>query len=638
MIWNFLRNFFHKSIIISIILLSFCLGITVYIFNNQYIDLSSLEYYNPGKATILLDDQGIEWARFQLDKREPISFSQMPSHLINAFIAAEDWSFFSHQGISYKGIIRSIFVNVYHGRKVQGASTITQQLAKLLFLNQHKTFSRKIKEQFFALVMERQFTKEYILETYLNHVYFGCGIYGVQAASKRFWGINACEISIDQAATLAAVVRHPATYCPILQPISCKKRRNVILQLMHQCNFISKKKAVLLSKLPMTIIESDNRSQKIGTHLRETIRIFVENIVGKKKLYTDGFIIQTTLNSTQQRNAEKAFHNHCNKLKKELNPAIDGALISIKTKTGEIKALVGGYDFGHSQWNRALIARRQIGSTIKPLVYATALDQGFSMADTDQDEPFSLQQGNDLWQPKNYDKKFNGQITRAYALSHSNNIVTIKTLLNTGAERVVDTIKKCHMEGPFHTYPSLALGCIDAKLVEVAGMFNVFAHNGMYVEPHFIKWIKDATGSKIFTKKIIKNQAITPAANDQVAHVLKHSIERLKRYSNPSNWINSEAIGKTGTTNDSRTCWFVGSTPSLTTAVYIGYDNNSTMGHNIFPVKTAFPIWISYHKTIIDPITHFTFDPTLTQRYINQYTGKTAAKNDPGTISILENK
>jgi len=637
MFWNFLHNLFHKSIIISIIIISFGSGIVVYIFNNQYIDLSSLEYYNPGKATILLDDQGVEWARFQLDKREPISFNQMPPHLINAFIAAEDWSFFSHQGISYKGIIRSIFVNLYHGRKAQGASTITQQLAKLLFLYQKKTFTRKIKEQIFALIIERKFTKEYILETYLNHVYFGCGIYGVQAASKRFWGINACEISIDQAATLAAVVRHPATYCPLLQPVSCKKRRNVILQLMHQCNFISKKKALLLSTLPISIIESDSKSNKIGTHLRETIRIFVENIVGKKKLYTDGFVIQTTLNSTHQRNAEKAFHNHCNQLKKELNPAIDGALISIKTKTGEIKALVGGYNFHHSQWNRALNARRQIGSTIKPLIYATALDQGFSMADTDYDEPFSLQQGTSIWQPKNYDKKFNGQITRAYALSRSNNIVAIKTLLATGADLIVNTIKRCHIERSLHTYPSLALGCIDATLIEVAGMFNVFAHHGMYVEPHFIKWIKNSNGSKIFIKKTIKNQAIAPATNDQVAYVLKHGIERLKRYSKPSDWINSEAIGKTGTTNDSRVCWFVGSTPSLTTAIYIGYDDNSPMGQGIFPIKTAFPIWLSYHKTIIDPITHFTFDPTLTQRYINQYTGKTAGKYDPNTISILEN-
>ncbi len=618
--------------------MSFCLGTLVYIFNNQYIDLSSLEHYNPGKATILLDDQGVEWARFQLDKREPISFNQMPSHLINAFIAAEDWSFFSHQGISYKGIIRSIFVNLYHGKKVQGASTITQQLAKLLFLNQHKTFSRKIKEQIFALVVERQFTKEYILETYLNHIYFGCGIYGVQAASRRFWGIDAHEISIDQAATLAAIVRSPRTYCPILQPAQCKKRRNTILQLMYTCKFITKKKAFSLSKLPITIIESNTElNNKIGIHLRETIRIFVENIVGKTKLYTDGFIIQTTLNVVQQRNAEKAFYSHCKQLKKELNEAIDGALISIKTKTGEIKALVGGYDFGNSQWNRALKARRQIGSTIKPLIYATALDQGFSMADTDYDEPFSLQQGTSIWQPKNYDKKFNGQITRAYALSRSNNIVAIKTLLATGADQIVKTIKRCHIEHSLHTYPSLALGCIDATLVEVAGMFNVFAHHGMYVEPHFIKWIKNSNGSKIFIKKIIKNQAIAPAVNDQVAYVLKHGIERLKRYSKASDWINSEAIGKTGTTNDSRVCWFVGSTPSLTTAIYIGYDDNSPMGQGIFPIKTAFPIWLSYHKTIIDPITNFTFDPTLTQRYINQYTGKTAEKYEPNTISILEN-
>ena len=216
------------SVCISCILLCFVtgLGALFYVAEQPWVDFSVLEYYNPGKPSILLDDEGNEWARFQLDKREIVSLNQIPPHLIHAFLAAEDWGFYSHSGVSIKGIVRSMLVNITNLRRAQGASTITQQLVRLLFFESQKSFKRKIKEQLLSLVVERQFTKEQILETYLNHIYLGSGIYGVEAASRAFWGKHVSAISLDEAASLASIVRYPQRYCPLYDAESNRKRRN----------------------------------------------------------------------------------------------------------------------------------------------------------------------------------------------------------------------------------------------------------------------------------------------------------------------------------------------------------------------------------------------------------------------------
>lgn len=608
---------------VSFIFISFVAGSLFFLLHNQSVDLSVLEHYNPGKPSVLLDDEGNEWARFALDKREPIKLDQMPTHLIDAFLAAEDWNFFNHAGISWKGIIRSGFVNLYYGRKVQGASTITQQLVKLLFFDSQKTFKRKLKEQLYALLVEKQFTKQQILQTYLNHIYFGCGIYGVQAACQRFWGVSAADISVAQAATLAGIIRSPGNYCPITHGAEAKKRRNVVLHSMYKLKRITQQEYETALTEDMHIQQS--KSHFFAPHLRETIRLFLEDLVGKEKLYCGGLVIQTTLNTTIQRHAEKIFHEQCTQLKKTLRPDIDGALISMDVKTGQIKALIGGYDFAISKFNRALQARRQIGSIIKPLIYASAVQAGMSFADTEVDEPIEMQQANGtLWCPNNYNDEFEGQITLARALSHSNNIVTIKTMLRIGAEPVLAYARACNIRGPLHTYPSLALGCIDATLFEVTGMFNIFANGGMYVEPHYIKWIKDQWGTKIWKGSQEQRRVMPVRTSSQVAKVLEHTLKRVRSMTGVQEWLEPHAISKTGTTNDSRVCWFAGSTPELTTAVYIGSDDNNSMGHNVYPLRTAFPIWFGLNLKVPCAQQQFIYDPSLHEVVIDDKSGKSA--------------
>lgn len=624
-----------SDIVLSIIFVMsvfFC-GAFFFIIHNHTIDFSILAQYHTGNASLMLDDEGNEWGKFQLDRREPIDGARLPQHLINAFIAAEDWDFFKHNGISWKGIVRSIIVNVYHRRKAQGASTITQQLVKLLFFDSQKTFTRKIKEQLYAVLVESQLTKEQILYTYLNHVCFGCGIYGVEAASQRFWGKHAHEVSIAEAATLAGIIRSPARHCPLVHPLSAQNRRDVILGKMRHLGFITEDE---YQNVLVQLVEIKDRGSDVcASHVKEMIRAQLEGVFGKSALYSGFLTIQTTINRRMQDVAQDVFTSEMSKLRKEFGEGMDGGMVVIDRRTGEIKALVGGFDFAVSKFNRVTQGRRQIGSTFKPLIYACAIEKGMTFADTEVDEPTEWVQNNTIWAPKNYNKKFNGQITLAYALSHSNNIVSIKTLLNVGAQSVISLAKKCRIKSQFHSYPSLALGCIDTTLSEVTGMFNVFANDGVYVEPHVVSCVKDRWGSRIY-KTVPENERVLDSrVVGQVKAVLCLGPERVKKMYGPQNWLKSEVISKTGTTNDSRTCWYAGSTADLTVAICIGFDDNRSMGENVYPIRTALPIWLAFNRAVERGEQKFSYDPSLSRVVIDERTGLPSALGKRGAISIL---
>lgn len=620
--------------ITSICTLSILFACITFIIHNKCIDFSALEHYNPGKATILLDCYGNEWARFALDKRKVIRIEHMPKHLIQAFLAAEDWHFYDHFGLSIKGIIRSFLVNLYHRRVVQGASTITQQLVRLLFFDHKRTFTRKVKEQLVALLVEMQFSKDQILQTYLNHVYFSCGIYGVEAAAQRFWGISAADVTLDQAAMLAAIMSSPGTYSPLLNPEAAKKRRDVVLRKMLRLKFIDQ--TAYNGAIEADLKIKDVRDTIVGLHAREHIRRFLEKKIGKHALYSGGFCVQTTIDPNIQRRAEAAFKEHVAQIRKTINPDIDGALLTIDGSTGHIRAMIGGADFITSKFNRAFQARRQLGSVFKPLIFAAALQQGMTFADVNVDEAIELvDQYGKVWKPNNFNLQFNGQVTLAYALSRSNNIVSIKTFEQIGAEPIIALAKKARLSGPFHQYASLSLGCIDTTLHEAVGMFNIFANHGTYVEPHMVLWIKDPWGAKVYKHRSISEQVLPTHISGQVLKVLGLGLERVRALM-PQKWVDCQAASKTGTTNDHRTCWFVGSTPELTTGVYIGCDDNRPMGKNVYPLHTAFPVWIGLHRELTTTKKAFSYDPTLHEIIIDEKSGKqlTNAKRK-GAISIF---
>lgn len=606
--------------ILTIMLGTFVCGGLFFLMTHKWVDFSALEQYNPGKPSIVLDDEDNEWARFEIDRRAPIQLKELPTHLIQAFLAAEDRQFFNHSGVSIKGSIRSALVNISKGRIVQGASTITQQLVKLLFFNARRTFKRKIKEQIFALLVEQQFTKEQILETYLNHIYLGCGIYGVEAAAQRFWGKSARDISIDEAAVLAGIVRSPENYCPLNNPAAALKIRNTVLNSLCELKVISQEQYTLLRTQPLTPLVQ--KQTCCAPHAREMIRQWLEEKYGKEILYSSGMVIKTTLNQTMQKAANKSYTHHIKKVRAQSAPNAEAGFICIDTHNGGIKALIGGFNFATSQFNRATQAHRQIGSTFKPLVYATALEQGIKLSDTDIDEPITIVYDNQPWEPKNANKKFNGTMTLAAALARSNNIIAVKTLLKTGIEPVIQNARKAHLSGTLNPYPSLALGCIDTTALEVCAMFNIFANKGNYVKPFIIEWVKDSWGTKLWRAHITSEPVFPWKISSQIAQVLA------------KNRLSCAMIGKTGTTNDARSCWFAGSTPQYTTTIYLGNDDNTPMP-NVLSVYTAMPMWVDFNKAIPQPVSHFTHEPSLQVQTIDPLTGQRVSPESPGALTLL---
>lgn len=617
-------RFFYYALILLILISIGCLAITVGILYHTQVDVVALVHYDPGTPSVLLDDQGEVWAQFAIDRREPVTIDQVPIHVINAFLAAEDWTFFSHHGISYKGIIRSLFANLYYGRRAQGASTITQQLVKLLFLDSSKTFTRKIKEQCYALVVEYNYTKEQILEMYLNHIYFGCGIYGIKAAARRFWNCSVTELSIEQGAALAAVIRSPGTYCPLLHLSSCQNRRNLILKNMSNLGFIDFDMCAELQSKPLAIIETVD-TDFVAPHFKHMIVKQLKSLYGTSVIYKGGLVVQTTLNQAMQKSAQESFDCHIHKIRDLISSQAQGALVSIEACTGKIKALIGGQGlFKLSPFNRAEQAYRQIGSLFKILVYAQAVDSGLTFDMTSVDQPITVKYQTQKWSPRNWDDRFEGQVTLAHALSRSNNIIAVKTFLHVGPRKILQLARDCNLPVPNFAYPSLALGCIDCNLTQVAGMFNVIVNKGIYVKPYSIEWIKDKNGRKIWQVVPECKSILSWKTSSQVGKVLEASIKRIYQAAicKP---LPFDVMTKTGTTNQSRTCWYVGANPEITTAVYIGCDNNQSLGENVYPLRTAFPIWYKYYSTLKPVHRVFEYEPSLQTISIDQYTG---AKSD----------
>lgn len=623
-----------KGIFFSIIFfVTVCLGVISYMAHNYSVDFSALESYRAGDPSILLDDEGNEWGRFELDRQDPVCLSAVPLHVQRAFLASEDRQFFDHAGISCKSIIRSIFVNLYHLRKVQGASTITQQLVRLLFFDAKKTFRRKIKEQFVALMVERQYTKEQILQTYLNNICFGCGIYGVNAAAKRFWGKSVQELTLAQGATLAGIVPYPARYCPLVNPDIALKRRNVVLRCMVNAGFIDERTCKAAQAEPLGLLAVERSADLFAPHLKEAIRQHVEERYGKLALYNGGLIIKTTINRGAQERAERIFCRYVEQMRGTLGKSVDGALVSLVPWSGAVKALIGGYSFRLSQFNRATQAHRQLGSLFKPLVYTGAILAGRTFADTEVDEPTEFVDGAKTWAPKNSTNAFEGRMTLVRALAFSNNIVAVKTLMRVGVPYVAQLARACKIDVPDSMYLSMALGCVEASPLQAAGMFNVFANDGVYCAPHFISWIKDNTGQTIYQYMPECERVFDTRIVGQTKKALTQGFKRYMDRVHETSFL-PEAICKTGTTNDSKTCWFGGATPKLTTVVYIGRDDNTPLGHDVYPISTAFPIWLDYNRLVNNSVQRFKYDPTLKEVVINWFTGRPADPNDPDAVAI----
>ncbi|RLC23548.1 MAG: penicillin-binding protein, partial [Deltaproteobacteria bacterium] len=506
----------RHSVLLFLVPVGIFFGILAGAFYSLIYDLpqiNSLKQFKPSSVTTVFSSDNQILTRFYIEKRFPVSFNKIPEPLINALLTIEDRNFYSHWGINFKAIIRAIIHDIKAGKFKQGASTLTQQLAKTLFLTSEKSIVRKIKEAILALQIERRYTKDEILELYLNLIYLGSGAYGVEAASQTYFGKSVEDITLAQAALIAGLPKAPSVYSPIKNPDLAKKRRDIVLTQMLAAKKITPEE-YNLTKSQKVILPSQKENQNQAGYFIEYIKAVLKKQFTLQDTYSKGFNIHTTLNLDLQSAANKSVLKRMTQLeirmkKKGLDTSkVECALIAIDVKTGGILSMVGGKDFNKSVFNRAVQAQRQPGSAFKPLVYATAINQGFSQNDKLLDAPLSYHLDNNrTWQVNNFSKTYLGEITLRKALALSKNTPIVRLIEKIGTAKVIAFTKNAGVSSKLHANLSLALGTSEVTLIELTSSYIPFANMGVKVEPFSIWKITDSD-SRIIFQTAVKKQSV----------------------------------------------------------------------------------------------------------------------------------
>ncbi len=570
----------------------------------------ALEEYTPsvGSRVYGADDEFL--TEFQAEKRIFVPLQQIPPALRNAIIAVEDSRFYSHFGVDVRGIGRAAYANFRHGRVVEGGSTITQQLAKVLFLTPDRSFSRKVKEALLALELEKRYSKDRLLELYLNQVYMGHGAFGVEAAARMYFGKSVQDLTLPESAMLAALPRSPGNYSPFERPELAQRRRAIVVGRLLEQGYISETEAKATNRAPLGLVPSERRRGS-GQYFLEYLQQSLEAKYGSEVLYKSGLAIYTTLDPVLQRAAEQALRDGLQAIVERQSartarskagagppsPAPEGAVVVMEATTGYVKALIGGADFSRTEFNRALHAHRQPGSAFKPFVYLAALEAGHAPTEIVEDQPISYTSGGKVWAPENYDGKFRGPVTLQQALEESINIPTIKLLEQIGVNKVIDTARRAGIQSPLPHDLTLALGSGDVTLLELTAAYGTFANQGVRMEPLMVRYLTDAQGRLVEENIPQGREAIDPGMALGLTQMLRGAVERGTAVG--ARVLERPIAGKTGTTNDFSNAWFVGYTPSLVAGVWIGHDRPRTLGHEETGARAALPIWVALMRTAL---------------------------------------
>jgi len=557
--------------------------------------IAALKDYRPPPGTRILSADDRLIGRIRRDKGVFVPLSQIPDNLKKAVIAVEDARFYRHGGLDYRGILRAAVSDLVSGRLKEGGSTITQQLAKVMFLTPRKSFTRKIKEVLLARKMEQTLDKDEILELYLNKVYFGRGAYGVEMAARTYFGKHVGDLTLPEDAMLAGIIRSPARYSPYRDMKRARARRKTVLDRMAAERYISRGRAEAASEKKL-VLDDIRAKRDIAPHLVEWIRVYLENRYGPEKVYLEGLTVTTTIDSRLQAAAGRALMDGVARAAGRGKAAgrgmpLQGALAAMDPMNGNVLALVGGPDFRTNEFNHALYARRQPGSAFKPFVYAAALEKGFTPADIIDDSPVSYEG----WTPHNFEHRHGGAMRLREALVSSNNVVTVKLLHEVGVDRVVGLAKRLGMKGPFTRDLTLALGSCSVTPMELAAAYCAFANGGYAVRPLMIRSVADSRGKVLERNYSELRPALSPQSAYQVTDMLRDVIRRgtARRAAG----LGIPAAGKTGTTNDYVDAWFVGYTPRLATCVWVGHDDRGSIGPGETGARAALPVWMQFMRT-----------------------------------------
>ncbi|MFZ3173223.1 MAG: PBP1A family penicillin-binding protein [Carboxydocellales bacterium] len=541
-------------------------------------------------ASKIYDINGNEIASLYEENRIPVKLAQISPYLVNAIIAVEDARFYEHKGIDPFGVARALVKDIKAREVVEGGSTITQQTAKNLYLSNERTWQRKIKEAVLTIQLEQKYTKNEILEMYLNQIYFGHGAYGVEVAAQTYFGKSAQQLNLAESALLAGLPKGPNSYSPFRNYTAAKERQSVVLNRMVEVNKISREEADKAIKQPIVLTTSNKVKQVKAPFFVDEIREYItkkyEN--GAELLLRGGLSVYTTLDLDIQAAAEEAFAQGFSGVEKHL----EGALVSIEPQTGYIKAMVGGRDFQNSKFNRAL-ASRQPGSAFKPFLYAAAIEaKGLTAAATIVCEPVTFQQqyGTD-YTPTDYGNQpyHNRNFTLIEALVKSDNVVAVKLNQQVGPQTLVDYAKKMGITSPLRPYISLVLGTSEVTPLEMATAYGGFANQGQVSVPMYVLKIVDKDKRVLEENTIQLKQAIDKKTAFIVTDILRGVLQPGGTAGSIGAIIDRPAAGKTGTTQNYRDAWFVGYTPELSTAIYIGYDTPRSTKRT--GGEIAAPIW-----------------------------------------------
>jgi len=568
--------------------------------------IQELEDFRPSSVTKLLSAEGKVLGEFFVEKRVPVDLEEIPVYLRQATIATEDRRFYEHAGLDWRGIGRAVLRDIRARRFKEGGSTITQQLAKVLFLTPEKTISRKLREAILALQIERRYRKDEILELYLNQVYMGSGAYGVEAAANKYFDKHVWELGLAECALIAGLPRGPTIYSPLIDPEKALYRRATVLRGLRDTGYITDEQYDQAVDEPLQLASS-SRGDSLAPYFTNYVRPQLEEMLGENLLYRGGLTIQTTVRESWQRVAEEALkdgllalqNRHPGTVEEELP---QGAAIILDSRTGMIRAMVGGRDYRSSQFNRATQAYRQPGSAFKPIVYSYALEKGYTQADRIWDAPVSYpQSGGKVWEPENYSGRFEGEITLRKALEISQNIVTIKLLERLGPSTVVDFAHHLGIESVLHSNLSLALGTSEMTLLELASAYQVFANGGIWLEPSGITEIVDHSGRSLWkptaASRVVLSQETAYILTNMLQGVIQRGTARAARS------LPFPVAGKTGTTEDSRDALFVGYSPAVVTAVWVGNDSGRSLGRKETGARAALPIWLEIMQKVLPTTT-----------------------------------
>ncbi len=624
--------------------------------------VAGISGFIPDQASVVLDRNGKEVAHLFKVNRVVVALDSLPDYVPEAFVATEDQDFYHHGGVDWSRVLGALWQNIRAGGIEEGFSTITMQVARNVFPERlpvrQRTLNRKISEIRVAREIESRFTKDEILELYLNQIYFGSGAWGIEAASQEYFGHPATELTLGEAALLAGLPQAPSRLSPREDMKAALERRKTVLRRMVSSGYITREKASEVEDTVPELARGSMDSENPAPYFVEHVRRLLEDRLGDG-LYTEGYQIHTTLDLDAQSVTRRELTDQLDAIEKgrygyynhpafnadeaegaqpdtaASAPYLQGAAVVMAAHSGDVLAMVGGRDFEASKFNRATQAMRQPGSAFKPFVYAAAIQAGYPPTTILEDTPYRLVQNGRVWEPKNYDGSYSGEVTMREALVHSKNVATIRLAQEVGLDRVIDMARNLGISGTIPHYPSIAIGAADVNLVEMVAAYSTFATLGDRPTPRYITSVTDRTGRIVLQVPPRTRHVLASDVAFVTMDLMRGVVDRGTGYAVRQVGFTRPAAGKTGTTNESADAWFIGFTPDVTTGIWIGMDRPQRIMHGATGGRLAAPVWGGIMRAVDSRGEDWTPPPGV-ERFLVDPQGDIYSENCPVTASVQQ--